>query len=159
LKIKHPRIKEVEEKVKSNQMGLREAAIELNVSYQAIWNHFKESGRLPSEDEEFEYYLYILKELIEDIKKRLDEIDTRPTDLVTSRILSLLSKEIRGSIRDLAELLGRVQTGIIIQFNQLNVRYNKLSSFMMASCCPDCKKKLLDLIEADVNASLEHERT
>lgn len=154
----HPDILDVETSVKGGVMTITQAARELDCSYQEAWRHFKECLQVPVEQIEFEGYLAILRELVIKMKKRVDSLALTPTNPSSIKMLTSLVKEIRGLVGNLAELEGRLSRSPILQLTQINVKFQKLTSFMFSTLCNECKLKLTNQLEDMEKVKLEDYR-
>ena len=138
----HRNIVEVEAAVKDGTMTINEAALELDCTYQEAWRHFKECLNVPIEQIEFEGYLNILRQLVVKMNGRVNDLELTPTNPASVKMVTALVKEIRGLISKLAELEGRMSRSPMLQLTQVNVKFNRLTSFMFNELCDECKLKL-----------------
>ena len=138
----HPKRAEVEAAVKSGELTITKAAKMFGADYTTTWRHFKECLKEPIENREFEDNLMILREIICRLNDRVQDLEDLPTDLISVRMLTNLTKELRNGIKDLAELEGQFRASPLIQLNQITIQYEHLTSFLFTQLCPECKLKL-----------------
>jgi len=155
---KHPRIGEIEGLVKAGRLDIADASRELDAHYQETWKHFNECIKPPTEEKEFQEYLSILRELVMKLKHRIDDIEDVPTNLLSVKMLTSLIKELRGVVRDLGTLEGRLQSGTLIQLTNITVRYEKLTSLMFSNLCDNCRMSLIQELEKLETPSLQDMR-
>ena len=155
---KHPRISEVEGLVRAGKLDIRAASRELDASYQETWKHFKECATAPEDEKEFEEYLDIMRNLVVRLNERVKDLEDTPTSLVSVKMLTSLVKEIRGLIRDLGALEGRLRSSPLVQLTNITVKYEKLTSIMFSSLCDTCRLKLAKQLEVMEPIKLEDYR-
>ena len=152
---RHERINEIESLVRASKLTMPDAARELSCTYQEVWKHFNNCLKAPGNEEEFEKYLKILRELVDRLNTRVEDIEGTPTNLITVRMLTSLTKEMRGVIRDLGALEGRLQTGTLIQLTNVTIKYEKLTNILFSSLCDKCRGNLITELEAMEPINLE----
>lgn len=154
----HPKGPVVLRKVFDGQMDLRDAARELDISYPMVWRcynyHYKiEAGSgstsisLKEEADLSEAeFTEDLKEIIRSLKEKVHAVleDSSAKDRPTAWI-----HQFRGAIRDLAELEGKLQKAPLIQLTQLNIQFEKLTTFIISQLCPECQKKVMQYLEEE----------
>lgn len=84
-----------------------------------------------------------LKEIIQKLKRKVHEVlgDPSARDRPTAWI-----HQLRGCIRDLAELEGKLQKAPLIQLTQLNVQFEHLTTFLIRDLCENCREKAAKFI-------------
>ena len=143
----HSRIGEIEGLIRADKLTIQDASRELGCSYQEAWKHFNKCLTAPGDADEFEGHLLLLKELVRKLKARVDDLDETPTTIVSVKMLTSLVKELRGLIRDLGALEGRLQSGALIQLTSITVKYEKLASVMFSNLCDECRSGLIVELE------------
>ncbi len=143
----NPKIEDVEIAVKAGRITIQQAAMELGEDYQSTWRHFKYCLKEPVEDKEFEELLGILQKLVFRLDKRVDDLDETPTSLVTVKMLTSLASALRGCIKDLAELEGKIRASPLISLSNITMKLDKITSFMFAELCDPCKEKFINYVE------------
>jgi len=144
---KHPRVAEIEGLVRAGKLTIQDASRELDCSYQEAWGHFNRCLKEPGNVDEFEEHLVLLRELVIKLKRRVDDLDDTPTTVISVKMLTSLVKELRGLVRDLGALEGRLQSGALIQLTSVTVKYEKLASVMFSNLCDDCRTNLIEELE------------
>ena len=137
-------IGDIERLVHSNEMSMNEAAHELDCTYQDAWKHFNKCLVPVENSEQFEMYLGMMRDIVLKLNTRVESLEKVPTDLISVKMITSLTKELRGMIRDLGSLEGRIQSSPLIQLNQVTIKYSKLTSLMFSALCPECQLKLAD---------------
>ena len=122
-----------------------EAAKLLGVSRDKVQRHLREC--LNTETLGIEYVL-TLKELVEKLKTMTEDLEGRGTNPLTVKMMTSLVHEIRGLVRDVATLEGRLQVAPLIQINQLNLKLEKIQSFVLQKLPNKYQKLLLEQLEA-----------
>ncbi len=143
----NPKIEDVEISVKSGRITIKEAAMELGADYQSTWSHFKHCLKEPVEDKDFEDLLKILQKLIFRLDRRVDELEEAPTNLVSVKMLTALASSLRGCIKDLAELEGKIRTSPLIHLTNVTMKLDKITSFLFSELCDACKEKFIIYVE------------
>ena len=117
--------------------------MKLDEDYQSTWRHFKYCLKEPVEDEDFENLLKILQKLIIRLDQRVDELEGTPTNLISVKMVTTLARELRGCIGALAELEGKIKVSPLIQLTSVTMKLEKITSFMFAELCDNCKEKFI----------------
>lgn len=153
---RHPRIAEIEALHRAGKITIEDASRELSASYQETWAHFNRCLAPLADEDAFEVYLNLMRELVNKLKDRVDDLDETPTTIVSVKMLTALVKELRGLIRDLGALEGRIQSGAIIQLNQVSDKYQKLTGIMFSGLCESCRAQMIaELERLENNPELE----
>lgn len=155
---KHPRVAEIEALVRANKLTIQDASRELGCSYQEAWAHFNRCLAEPANADQFAQDLILLRELVFKLNDRVNDLEDTPTTKISVNMLTSLTREIRGLIRDLGALEGRLQSGTLIQLNQVNVKFEKLTSIMFSSLCDKCRGSLISELEKLEKIDLEQMR-
>jgi len=130
---------------------LTEAARELSVSVDLVRHHLKECMKRVKEPErqqrEERDYPILLNDLLMKLREKIYEIYEMRTTPTNIRMLTLALSEARKLCTDIATLEGRLQQSFVVQFNQLNIQFEKLTSFMITSLCRECREKVQAYLE------------
>ncbi len=70
-----------------------------------------------------------------------------PVNSTNEKVINDRSRELRGTIKDAAELQGKIRQGPTIQYQQYNVAFNEITSFMITDLCGDCRTKAINKME------------
>ena len=143
----NPKIEDVEIAVKAGRITIQQAATQLGEDYQSTWQHFKHCLKEPVMDKDFEGLLKILQKLIFRLDKQVDDLEESPTNLVSVKMITSLASALRGCIKDLAELEGKIRTSPLISLTNITMKLDKLTSFMFSELCDNCKEKFIAYVE------------
>jgi len=127
------------------RLNTDEAAQLLGVSRDKVQKHLREC--LKTETLGIEY-VSTLKELVDKLKAMVDDLEGRGTNPMTVKMVTSLVHELRGLVRDVATLEGRLQVAPLIQINQLNLKLEKIQSFVLQKLPEEYQKLLLTHLEA-----------
>ena len=117
---------------------MEEAAREVGEPLSDVRRHFVECIK-QDDDSEFDEYMHIMKDLVISMNLRVAELEGLPTNLPNVKMVTGLVREIRGLIKDLAELEGRLQRSPMIQYNMVTMQYESLTKFLFEHLCDECK--------------------
>ena len=132
-------------------MTIGEAAIFFEVDRELMEIHVKEhirvlptdGGALVAIERQEMDSIGMLQELIFKLKELFDKY-SKGDDVTTVRALTTLVKELRGCIRIMEELTGKLQTGPMITLHLQQITINKVQSFLMEEVCDDCRLKVVE---------------
>jgi hypothetical protein len=145
---KHPKAPEVVAKVKAGTLTIEDAAKELGVSYPLMWRHLRyhevtDQQVLSGDIDTFG----LLKELVTVLKRWLDEAKQLSPTVGNARILDVVVRNMRQTLMDIETLTGRLRTAPLIQLQQVNIQYEKLTAFLLTQTCPECRKKTAEFLQ------------
>jgi hypothetical protein len=112
----------------------------------------EETGEYSSPD----YYLNKLAKLM----KQLDAWMKYSIELAPShenvKLGLQVTKEIRGTLDQLAEMQGRKDSGrnVNVQIENMNVRYQQLTNIILQEVCGDCRSRIIKSLDAQMTVSL-----
>ena len=142
----HPKGPTVVSDIALGRLNTEEAAKILGVSKEQVQKHLREC--LKAETLGLEY-VDTLKELVTKLKKMIDDVEGKGVNPLTVKMMTSLVHEVRGLVRDVATLEGRLQVAPLIQINQLNLKLEKIQSFVLQKLPERYQKLLLDHIEGN----------
>ena len=135
-----------------------QVALDLNCGYEQVMTHINDSheiavdqcGRMESQD----VLLNKLMMNMNTIKEWTDYVvatvsGPRDIDRAKVQMLVQLTQETRKTIESIAELQGRKGPGDAeLQVVMLNTRVVNLTNTIVDACCPECKMKILDMLDS-----------
>ena len=154
----HPQARDVMLKIYRGELTYVKAAQIMGFDTPTVWRCFREHWKELSTEKgiklrlkqstDIDDYVCTLKDTIHIFTERLANAATTdlPFGLQNERALAVLSKESRELMRDILEFEGKLKTGVSIQYNILNIKFTKLTSFLFAELCETDRKKLLERI-------------
>jgi len=146
---RNPQAAGVIARIYTNELTIREAARMLDVSYPMLWHHLRfHEGKARADikpDEELDA-LAILREIALILKERLDQLRNLPIGFTHERMITSDIRELRCTLMDLERLAGRLRTAPIIQFQQINILYEKVLTFLTRELCEECKSKVKNFL-------------
>jgi len=141
-------------------MTISQAATYFSVRRDVMEIHVKEhirvlptnSGQLVAVERTEMDSIGLLQELIFKLKDLFDKYAKVDDDTSVSAITRLV-KELRGCIRIMEELNGKLQTGPMITLHLQQIVINKVQSFLMEEVCPDCRLKVVEYLGKELELS------
>lgn len=90
-----------------------------------------------------------MERIIKVLECELDLLTTaRTMDYTRIKSLANIVRELRCSLMDYAELIGKIQRGqVIVQIQQVENKIAVLTQLVLENCCDECKNKILQAIE------------
>lgn len=149
----HPKNISITNEILRGIMTIGEAGNYFNVTRDVMEVHVKEhirvlptdSGALVAVERKDMDSIGMLQELIFKLKGLFDKY-SKGEDVTTVRSLTALVRELRGCIRIMEELTGKLQTGPMITLHLQQIVINKVQSFLMEEVCPDCRTKVVEYL-------------
>lgn len=142
----HSHREEIESLLLSGEDTLVHVAEKFNVPFDELYEHMKShvQGWKESSEEE---WTAVLEKYLRKLSVKLDRLLSRPLEPSTVKPVVELTKEVRGLVRDLATLSGKIQTTPVIEILQLQSQNQKILEFVMEVLSEDQKRLLLQRLE------------
>jgi len=121
------------------KMTGREAAERLGVDEYTVWHWLREwkPREVPKDLAE------ILRDVLKKLRMRVDELLARPISYTDEKMVSSQVRTLKDLVMDIAKLEQRLEEIPVIQYQQISVQMNKLTTFMVGSLCSDCRQKVI----------------
>lgn len=137
----HPRSTEIIELVNQGRLSSEQAARELDVDPAQFRRYLKELSEREN-DQTMEAYLDGMHAMIQMLGGMIQHLDGMPIEPNMVKMVTSMTREARGLIRDLAELQGRMSAGPSKANVSATAKYNNLVSFLMQNLCGECRTKV-----------------
>jgi len=134
----HPNHKEILQLITDNRMSTEQAARELEVDPGQLRRYIKDTAEATELDTLNEYTAGI-QVMIRMLGSMLDTIKDNPVESEMVKMVTSMTRECRGLIRDLADLQGKMGKVAGIEANPAEAKYNDLVSFLMVNLCGECR--------------------
>jgi hypothetical protein len=153
--------------VYQGHMNYVEAAKKLGLDAQKVWNCFANHWDVVMEDEKLHIklkeavgaddYVSILKDQVKFFLDRLEQAkkSTLSFNPGTEKSLVMLCQEMRNCMKDILTFEGKLNTGVIIQYNIINIQMTKLTMFLLSNLCEEDKKKLTEALPGIISESAQ----
>jgi len=145
----HPLKNEILEQVFLGKLDIMSAAKRMGVPYETLWNYVKRTKEKPKQVETVTDVIEIMRDLLKKVRSRVSEMLAMPVEVRTERDVASSIQALRGIVMDLAQLERQISTAPVVQIETLNIQYNKLQEFIVASLCDDCKEKVIQFLESE----------
>jgi len=97
-------------------------------------------------DDQFVSKMQKMVQVLEDYVDLL-AADLSP-DVGRIKALTAVVRELRGTLMDYAELVGRIQRGqVIVQVQQIEQKVQQLTMVVLEEVCPECRERILKRLE------------
>jgi len=150
----HPKAFELMTKVFQGKLTYIVAAEQMQLPVPSVWNCFSKHWETVTEDENLAIrlkeakdsgdFVSILRDSIDLFIKRLGEAKNLPVSSINEKAVTSLSSELRGIMRDVLQFEGKLNTGIMVQLNIVQLQMTKLTNWLMVELCDNDKKKLME---------------
>lgn len=157
---RHPKRAEYEERYFNRQITQMEIASEVGCSDSQVSEHMRTHVMHEIQQHISSKYTEELAEQVVDVMgtlrkhilrldEKLDNWYDHAVDPQSITALKAVSSELRNWLKDLAMLKGQLKETPIIKLQQIKIEFKHLQQLVIRELCPNCKQKVLEVLEAD----------
>lgn len=134
----HPQSREIIELILNDKMSSEQGARELDVDPGQLRRYIKKMTE-EEHSQTMEMYADGMHAMIQKLGKMINELDGMPVEPAMVKMMTSMTREARGLIRDLADLQKQIASTSGPRNQESAAKYNNLISFLMNNLCGECR--------------------